>query len=147
MYAVYHGPEGLKNIARAVHERAADFAASLEASGVQVKHADFFDTVAVQVERAPEVVDKLAAAGYLVRAINETTVGVSFGEDTTDADVATLLEGFGATPAEGDTRIPAALARDTAFLTHETFNRIHSETQMMRYILSLIHISEPTRPS
>ena len=59
MYAVYHGPEGLKNIARAVHERAADFAASLEASGVQVKHADFFDTVAVQVERAPEVVDKL----------------------------------------------------------------------------------------
>ena len=137
MYAVYHGPEGLKNIAHAVHERAADFAASLEASGVQVKHADFFDTVAVQVERAPEVVDKLAAAGYLVRTIDETTVGVSFGEDTTDADVTALLEGFGATPAEGDTRIPAALARDTAFLTHETFNRIHSETQMMRYIRAL----------
>ena len=137
MYAVYHGPEGLKDIARAVHQRAADFAASLEAAGVTVKHAEFFDTVAVQVAGAPEVVAKLADAGYLVRAIDETTVGVSFGEDTTDADVEALLAGFGAKTAEGAARIPAALERTTEFLTHETFNRIHSETQMMRYIRTL----------
>ena len=137
MYAVYHGPQGLTEIARAVHQRAADFAASLEAAGVAVKHAEFFDTVAVEVAGAPEVVAKLADAGYLVRAIDETTVGVSFGEDTTDADVEALLAGFGASVAEGTARIPAALERTTEFLTHETFNRIHSETQMMRYIRTL----------
>ncbi|OHR22801.1 aminomethyl-transferring glycine dehydrogenase [Corynebacterium sp. HMSC034A01] len=137
MYAVYHGPEGLTDIARAVHKRAADFAASLEAAGVKVKHAEFFDTVAVEVAGAPEVVAKLADAGYLVRAIDETTVGVSFGEDTTDADVEALLAGFGASATEGASRIPAALERTTEFLTHETFNRIHSETQMMRYIREL----------
>ena len=137
MYAVYHGPQGLTEIARAVHQRAADFAASLEAAGLNVKYAEFFDTVAVEVAGAPEVVAKLADAGYLVRAIDETTVGVSFGEDTTDADVEALLAGFGASVAEGTARIPAALERTTEFLTHETFNRIHSETQMMRYIRTL----------
>ena len=80
----------------------------------------------------PEVVAKLAQAGYLVRAIDDATVGVSFGEDTTDADVEALLRAFGAAAAEGESRIPAALSRTTEFLTHETFNRIHSETQMMR---------------
>ena len=137
MYAVYHGPQGLTEIARAVHQRAADFAASLEAAGLNVKYAEFFDTVAVEVAGAPEIVAKLADAGYLVRAIDETTVGVSFGEDTTDADVEALLAGFGASVAEGTARIPAALERTTEFLTHETFNRIHSETQMMRYIRTL----------
>ena len=73
MYAVYHGPKGLTDIARAVHKRAADFAASLEAAGVTVKHAEFFDTVAVEVAGASEVVAKLAASGYLVRAIDEAT--------------------------------------------------------------------------
>ena len=138
MYAVYHGPEGLTAIARAAHQRAADFATALEQAGVKVKHAEFFDTVAVEVGDAPEVVAKLAQDGYLVRAIDATTVGVSFGEDTTDADVAALLSGFGAQPgAAGEARLPQALGRSTNFLTHETFNRIHSETQMMRYIRAL----------
>lgn len=138
MYAVYHGPEGLTAIARAAHQRAADFAAALEQAGVKVKHTEFFDTVAVEVGDAPEVVAKLAQDGYLVRAIDATTVGVSFGEDTTDADVAALLSGFGAQPgAAGEARLPQALGRTTDFLTHETFNRIHSETQMMRYIRAL----------
>ncbi|WCZ39284.1 aminomethyl-transferring glycine dehydrogenase [Corynebacterium jeddahense] len=138
MYAVYHGPEGLTAIASAAHQRAADFATALEQAGVKVKHAEFFDTVAVEVGDAPEVVAKLAQDGYLVRAIDATTVGVSFGEDTTDADVAALLSGFGAQPgAAGEARLPQALGRTTDFLTHETFNRIHSETQMMRYIRAL----------
>ena len=137
MYAVYHGPDGLKEIAQNIHQRAADFAAALEKAGAHVKHAEFFDTVAVEVEEARGVVDKLAQAGYLVRAIDETTVGVSFGEDTTDADVQALLQGFGAQPAEGEARLPEALKRTTEYLTHETFNRIHSETQMMRYIREL----------
>ena len=138
MYAVYHGPQGLTEIARAVHQLATDFVAALEKAGVKVKHAEFFDTVAVEVGDVEGCVDKLAQAGYLVRAIDAQTVGVSFGEDTTDADVAALLEGFGASAgATGESRIPDALARTTDFLTHETFNRIHSETQMMRYIRAL----------
>ncbi|OFO36018.1 glycine dehydrogenase (aminomethyl-transferring) [Corynebacterium sp. HMSC075D04] len=137
MYAVYHGPDGLTQIARTIHQRATDFAAALEKAGVKVKHAEFFDTVAVEVEGARGVVDKFAQAGYLVRAIDDKTVGVSFGEDTTDADVSALLAGFGAEAATGESRIPAALVRKTEFLTHETFNRIHSETQMMRYIREL----------
>ena len=137
MYAVYHGPDGLKEIAQNIHQRAADFAAALEKAGARVKHAEFFDTVAVEVEAARGVVDKLAQAGYLVRAVDETTVGVSFGEDTTDADVEALLQGFDAQPAEGEARLPEELKRTTEYLTHETFNRIHSETQMMRYIREL----------
>ncbi|WP_232305761.1 aminomethyl-transferring glycine dehydrogenase [Corynebacterium riegelii] len=139
MYAVYHGPEGLKEIAREVHQRAADFATALENGGVKVKHAQFFDTVAVEVDNAQGVVDALAEAGYLVRPIDATTVGVSFGEDTTDADVAALLGGFGVDSPVTDSpaRLPEALERATEFLTHVTFNSIHSETQMMRYIRTL----------
>ncbi len=136
MYAVYHGPAGLKAIAEAVHAYAARFAAGIEQAGLTVRHAEFFDTVVVEGEGANGVVDKLAANGYLVRPL-EGAVAVSFGEDTSDADVAALLDGFEATPAEGGRRIPQPLERTTQYLTHPTFNRIHSETQMMRYIREL----------
>ncbi|CAM3145761.1 aminomethyl-transferring glycine dehydrogenase [Corynebacterium gottingense] len=138
MYAVYHGPAGLTEIARTVHDFAARFAAGVEVAGARVKHAHFFDTVAVEVSDAQGVVDKLAQAGYLVRSIDATTVGVSFGEDTSEADLAALLDAFGATaPESAEPRLPEALERRTEFLTHETFNAIHSETQMMRYIRTL----------
>lgn len=142
MYAVYHGPQGLREIAERIHYNAARFAASISKAGGRVKHEHFFDTVAVEVEgSAKEIVDTLAHSGYLVRAIDERTVGVSFGEDCSDADVAALLTGFGvegvadADPAQF--AIPDALARRTPYLTHEIFNTMHSETQMMRYIRAL----------
>lgn len=137
MYAVYHGPEGLKEIARTVHNHAARFAAAVHEGSV--KHNEFFDTVAVEVPgRAEEIKKDLAEKGYLVRAVGGDTVVVSFGEDTEDEDVRALAAAFGGDIAdEAAERLPEALKRETDFLTHEVFNRIHSETQMMRYIRSL----------
>ena len=141
MYAVYHGPEGLREIARDVHEWAGRFAASISNAGLTVKHDAFFDTVAVTVPgRAQGIVDTLADAGYLVRAVDEDTVAVSFGEDTENADLAALLNGFGIIDdpaASAENHLPDALARTTEVLTHEVFNTHHSETMMMRYIRSL----------
>ncbi len=141
MYAVYHGPEGLREIARGVHDHASRFAAALEgASDVSVKHTEFFDTVAVEAPgRAGEIKRSLADQGYLVRTVGEDTVVVSFGEDTEEGDLASLAAAFGGSVAgtAGGTHLPEGLRRTTDFLTHEVFNRIHSETQMMRYIRSL----------
>ncbi|WP_291314226.1 aminomethyl-transferring glycine dehydrogenase [Corynebacterium sp. UBA2622] len=140
MYAVYHGPEGLRAIARGVHANAARFAQAVGAtSGAAVKHGEFFDTVAVEVPgRAEEIKRSLAGEGYLVRTVGADTVVVSFGEDTEEADVAALARAFGGElPDESGSRLPAGLERTTDFLTHEVFNQIHSETQMMRYIRKL----------
>ena len=141
MYAVYHGPEGLKEIAQAVHEWAGRFARSISAGGLDVKHEKFFDTVAVSVPgRAQQIVDELAENGYLVRAIDADTVGVSFGEDTDEADLVALLAGFGlkdAPATDASSHLPQELERTTDLLTHEVFNTHHSETMMMRYIRML----------
>ena len=133
MYAVYHGPEGLRAIAERVHGLACDFAASVAG----VVHEHFFDTVAVKVADAQGVVDKLAEQGYLVRLIDAETVGVSFGESADEGDVEKLAAAFGAEPAEGTACIPEAVARQTPTLTHPIFSTIHSETQMMRYLRTL----------
>ena len=135
MYAVYHGPAGLKEIAETIHDYAARFAASVEQAGKTVRHGEFFDTVVV--EDAAGVADKLAEAGYLVRKLGDA-VAVSFGEDCDEDDLAALLDGFGAAAAsEGAGRLPEALTRTTEYLTHEIFNSMNSETQMMRYIRAL----------
>ncbi|GAB2504540.1 Glycine dehydrogenase (decarboxylating) [Corynebacterium atrinae] len=137
MYAVYHGPAGLQAIAERIHDRASSFAETLRAGGVTVLHDAFFDTVAVRVADggAQGVVDKLAEAGYLVRPINAHTVGVSFGESATEADVAALAAAF--TDADVEKPVPAvpdAVERTTETLTHPIFSSIHSETQMLRYL-------------
>ncbi|WP_342320078.1 aminomethyl-transferring glycine dehydrogenase [Corynebacterium mayonis] len=137
MYAVYHGPEGLKEIARTVHGHAARFAEAVGAEAV--KHDAFFDTVTVRAEgRAQQITKQLAEAGYLVRTIGADEVSVSFGEDTSERDVEILAAAFGGSlSSEAAWRLPEDLERRTQFLTHPVFNRIHSETQMMRYIRSL----------
>ncbi|WJY68438.1 aminomethyl-transferring glycine dehydrogenase [Corynebacterium auris] len=137
MYAVYHGPEGLKEIARAVHDRASRFADAV--SEGTVVHDKFFDTVTVEVpDRATEIKNSLAEQGYLVRSIGSDKVVVSFGEDTSDEDLEVLARAFGGeVSSEASARLPEALVRETEFLTHEVFNTIHSETQMMRYIREL----------
>ncbi|MCS5480781.1 aminomethyl-transferring glycine dehydrogenase [Corynebacterium sp. YIM 101645] len=139
MYAVHHGPEGLRAIAERVHDRAASFAATVRETGPELLHDAFFDTVAVRVPgRAQEVVDRLAEEGYLVRPINMDIVGVSFGESATEEDVARLAAAFGAGEVRmGEPCIPAAVARRTPTLTHPIFRTIHSETQMMRYLRTL----------
>ncbi|WP_018297123.1 aminomethyl-transferring glycine dehydrogenase [Corynebacterium lubricantis] len=136
-YAVYHGPSGLKAIAEQVHSWAERFASSISDAGLTVKHADFFDTVTVEVPgKAQGIVDTLAETGYLVRAIDADTVAVSFGEDTSMDDLGALLGGFGILKIsdEGAFPLPEALLRAETPLQHDVFNKYHSETQIMRYI-------------
>ena len=105
MYAVYHGPEGLRGIAWTVHRRAADLAAALEAGGLPLVHHQFFDTLVVRVPgRAEAVVAGAADAGVLLRRVDDDHVGVSCGETTTPDHVAVVLAAFGLSPSGSDPR-------------------------------------------
>ncbi|MGZ7497042.1 aminomethyl-transferring glycine dehydrogenase [Corynebacterium sp. ZY180755] len=141
MYAVWHGPSGLKAIAQRINSLACDFACAIEAApDAQLLHTEFFDTVAVQVSGAKDIADGLADKGYLVRTIGSDKVVVSFGESATAEDVKVLAEAFNATVPQECTampRIPEAFVREEATLSHAIFSSVHSETQMLRYLRSL----------
>ena len=145
MYAVYHGPEGLKEIAQRVHGHAAAFAAAVSSTGKELVSRDFFDTVTVSGVDATAIKSQLQEQGYLVRAIGSDKVAVSFGESATSEDVAALAAAFGAEASDSPEaaatgssfEIPAAVQRAEAPLQHEIFNSIHSETQMLRYLRTL----------
>ena len=137
MYAVYHGPQGLKSIAQRVHALASSFAQSLKDAGQQLVSEDFFDTVTVSGVDAATIKADLQKEGYLVRTIGEDKVSVSFGESATKGDVAKLAQAFGADATEADFALPENLQRGEEPLQHEIFNRIHSETQMLRYLRKL----------
>ncbi|HRD63679.1 MAG TPA: glycine dehydrogenase (aminomethyl-transferring), partial [Nocardioides sp.] len=148
MYAVYHGPDGLRTIARRTHRSAAVFAGALREAGVEVVHGAFFDTVLARVPgRAAEVVAAARDSGVHLRLVDADHVGVSCSERTGFATLATVLHAFGV-EADGlvdlediDTRTPDALpvelVRRTPFLEHEVFNTHRSETQMLRYLRRL----------
>jgi glycine dehydrogenase len=140
MYAVYHGPEGLKAIARSAHAHAATLAASLKAAGFDVLHTSFFDTVTVSVPgKAAGIVAAAEARGINLRSIDADTVGFSTDETTTPAVVAQVLEAFGARLAEVTDAfgLDAAVERSSDFLQHPVFNTHRSETQLLRYIRKL----------
>jgi glycine dehydrogenase len=139
MYAVYHGPDGLRAIAARTHERACALAAGLRAAGVEVAHAAFFDTVTALVPgRAAQIVEAAAAAGVDLRLVDAGRVSVSADETTSEAHVATVLAAFGAeVGAAGRPAIPGPLRRETDFLTHPVFRTHHSETAMLRYLRRL----------
>lgn len=147
MYAVYHGPEGLKAIAQRVHDRAASFAQAVTAAGKDIVSRDFFDTVTVTGVDAAAIKAQLQEQGYLVRTIGSDKVSVSFGESATREDVSALAAAFGATdpaasePASSGSaasfEISSSVQRAEAPLQHEIFNSIHSETQMLRYLRTL----------
>jgi glycine dehydrogenase len=139
MYAVYHGPDGLREIARRTHRRAVAVAAGLAAAGVEVAHAAFFDTVtAVLPGRAAAVLAAAAERGINVRLVDADRVSVACDETTTAADVEAVLAAFGASAGgrAGDA-LPAGLARTSDFLTHPVFRTHHSETGMLRYLRRL----------
>jgi glycine dehydrogenase len=146
MYAVYHGPEGLKAIAETIHSHARTLAAGLAASGVEVLHGSFFDTLTVRVPgRAGAIVALAERDGINLRPIDADHVGISFDETTTADITARVAAVFGAAPAGDGTEHGAgatfALAADTGrtsdFLTHPVFNTHRSETQLLRYIRRL----------
>jgi len=142
MYAVYHGPEGLARIARRVHGLARDFAAGLGALGHAPWSMRFFDTVAVKCDAGRVLADARARGMNLRDLSAHGSVGVSFDETHTDADVDALLAVFAqGRPAPergaGMGGIPPELARTTPFLAHPVFHAHRSETAMLRYLRSL----------
>jgi glycine dehydrogenase len=140
MYAVYHGAEGLRGIARRVHRRAFDLAAGLERAGVPIAHREFFDTVLVEASgRAAAIVADAAARGVLLRLVDEDHVGISCGETTTAAHVAAVLRAFGADggATRAGSALPDALLRRGPILGHPVFSEHHSETAMLRYLRRL----------
>jgi len=148
MYAVYHGPEGLKKIALRVNGLAKAFAAGLKAQGFAVSSDPFFDTVKVEVADAAAVLKTAVESGVNLRQLSATSVTVSLDETTGDKDVEALLAIFG---KHGKGKAPAvaqlaagvtpgfegALARTSTYLRQEVFNKYHTETEMMRYMFKL----------
>jgi glycine dehydrogenase len=140
MYAVYHGPEGLRGIARRVHRRAADLAAALEASGFDLLHREFFDTVVVKTPgAAAAIVADARDRGVLLRLVDDDHVGISCGETTTTVHCAAVLASFGVSNGgvAGARALPDALLRRGPILPHPVFSEHHSETAMLRYLRRL----------
>lgn len=146
MYAVYHGPAGLKQIAQRTHRLTGTLAAGLKQIGVAIANASFFDTLTINVADASAAHAAAQAAGFNLRQISATQVGVSLDETSTRADIEALwsvfaqgkaIPNFDITEATVADAFPAALARTTAYLAHPTFNRYHAEHEMLRYLRSL----------
>ncbi|MFI6071589.1 aminomethyl-transferring glycine dehydrogenase [Actinoplanes sp. NPDC051343] len=138
MYAVYHGPDGLRAIAKRVHDRALALAGGLTAAGVPLTHDAFFDTVtAVVPGRAAQIVAAAAADGIDLRLVDADHVSVAADETTTDAHVRAVLAAFGAVPATPAACGAQPLGRVTRFLTHPVFHSHRSETAMLRYLRKL----------
>lgn len=138
MYAVWHGPGGLKTIAGRVHRLTGQIAAGVKAAGLEVVNADsFFDTLTVKTADAAALIARAAARGYNLRATGEGTLGLSCDELTTDEDVTALLEILTGT-ADGKREalpgLPPVLGRTSDFLRQEVFNRYHTEHELLRYI-------------
>jgi glycine dehydrogenase len=142
MYAVYHGPEGLRSIARRVLAQSTDLAGRLGRAGFDLVNDTWFDTLTVRAPgQAAEICERARQRGINLRRVDADTVALSFDETTTRAVVADVVRVFGADdgwaasrPAEG---IPEGERRTSDFLTHPVFHEHRSETEMLRYLRRL----------
>ncbi|WP_405432680.1 aminomethyl-transferring glycine dehydrogenase [Micromonospora sp. NBC_00617] len=140
MYAVYHGPDGLRDIAARTHAMAARLAAGLRVGGVDVADVAFFDTVTARVPgAAARVVAAAAERGVNLRLVDADRVGMSCDETTTVAHLRAVWAAFGVDAFDGDVdaALPVDLSRTSDFLTHPVFRSHHSETAMLRYLRRL----------
>lgn len=138
MYAVYHGPEGLRAIAERVHLQTSELRADLDAGGFTTLNESWFDTLTVTVDEADEILAKARHRKMNLRAVDQYTVAVSIDETTTDEYLVALREVFGVdTGAEQAIGIPVNLHRESTYLEHPTFHRYRSETEMLRYLRRL----------
>jgi glycine cleavage system P protein (glycine dehydrogenase) len=146
MYAVYHGPDGLRTIARRVHAYAAALAAGIAtAPGAEVVHDTFFDTVLVRVPgRAADVVATACERGVNIRHVDADHVGITTDETTTRDHVAAVWSAFGVADADADAYgdrhpLPVDLLRtdDDTVMAHPVFHEHRSETAMLRYLRRL----------
>ena len=145
MYAVYHGPIGLRQIAERVHSLTYGLRAGLEALGYTTGEHPCFDTLSVTVPagKTEDILTSARARQVNLRAIDATHIGISLDETTTSADVEKLQQIFSevtahrsvpTTVTETRRSVPATLQRQSPYLTHSVFNSYHSETEMLRYI-------------
>lgn len=144
LYVMYHGREGLVEIASSIHRKAATLAAELENAGFMLLSGNFFDTIAVNVNgQADAIIKKACDLGYNLRKYNDNTVTLSVGEDIDEQDIVSILKAFGVNAdaeliradVEGMEEVwDEKFDRTTDFLTESIFNSYHSETEMMRYI-------------
>ncbi|HSD28945.1 MAG TPA: aminomethyl-transferring glycine dehydrogenase, partial [Vicinamibacteria bacterium] len=148
MYAVWHGPEGLRAIARRVHALARVLQLGLRRLGVDAGRAPFFDTLRARTsgEAGRAVLERARAKGLNLRPYADGSVGVALDETTLPEDLAALFEAFAGGPApftpeqlaaEVDAAIPEPHARKDPFLVHPVFNRYHAEHEMLRYLTRL----------
>jgi glycine dehydrogenase len=146
-YAVYHGAEGLKTIARRTHHMTAILAAGLTQAGYRLRNHSFFDTITLcTAEQTTPLYNSAQQAGINLRKFDHQ-LGISLDETTTDSDISALFGIFGVTATVSELSsiiapneygaIPESCRRTSAFLTHPVFNTHHSETQMMRYLKQL----------
>ena len=145
MYAVYHGPDGLRSIASGIASRARLLADWIVETGAEVVHGSFFDTVEARVPgRADAIVARARELGVQLRLVDVDTVGIAVGEATTLTDLHRVALAFGG-PEErsfgtfgvGSDALPDPLRRTDEILTHPVFRTHHSETAMMRYLKRL----------
>jgi len=143
MYAVYHGPAGLAQIARRTHAHATALAQALRGRGLDVQTEHFFDTITVRVPgRAGEVVTEAAARGVNIWQVDADCVSISTDETTDIKDLSAVLAAFGVPELSNLAAVdgfswPSALIRESDYLTHEVFHSHHSETAMLRYLRKL----------
>ncbi|MFA6758336.1 MAG: aminomethyl-transferring glycine dehydrogenase [Bacteroidales bacterium] len=139
MYAVYHGPEGLIDIANDIHKYAYVTASLLSKNGFELTTQNFFDTIEINNVKASQIKEKAIKKGYNFYYPNNTTVRMSFDELSNCKEVIEILSIFGIEIDECpkiDLK-PISLQRESKFMQEATFNRFHSETEMMRYIKKL----------
>lgn len=137
MYAVYHGPAGLKAIASEVHSKTARLAKALSAAGIKVKHADFFDTLELCDVNANALFESARAKNITLLVRSEDCLQLSLDETTTEQTLAELGEIFcAAIPTSASSQL-GSFARTSEYLTHPVFNSHHSETAMLRYLKRL----------
>jgi len=150
-YAVYHGPEGLVEIARRVHSLAYRLAVTLESLGCEQQNAEFFDTLRIS-SGSPKIVNRVALAAQNsklnFRYFENNDIGIALDETTTAADVDDIVAIFSESVGQGEVsgnrvelesmpEYSEAIARQSAFLTHPVFHEHQSETEMMRYLKRL----------
>lgn len=138
MYAVYHGPHGLKTIAQRIHARATSLSATLAAAGASNENTSYFDTIKLKADEVA-VRSRAEAAGINFRYFGTGHVGISVNETTTEQDlieIAQVITGKNAPLTKGSTVI-GGFARTSSYLTHPNFNTHHSETEMLRYLKKL----------
>jgi len=145
-YGVFHGPEGLREIASTIHLHATALNEAIKGMGLKQHNKYFFDTLKVELNKATAAQVRMLseAAEINFRYFDEKTIGISLNETTTDADladiIAVLAKAEGAQMIEMDApsgNLPEDLVRLSDFMTHEVFHSYHSETDMMRYLKSL----------